>query len=68
MANLVPNIQAFAEASGSGAAVFELIKRESKINIFREDGEMPSKLNGDIEFRNVHFTYPSRQEAKVRFL
>ncbi len=65
MGNLIPNIQAFAEASGSGGYVFQIIDRQSKINIFDPEGNIPSKLIGDIEFRNVHFTYPSRQDAPV---
>ena len=63
--NLIPNLQTFGEAAGSGAMVFELIERESKINIFKDEGEIPSKFAGDIEFRDVHFTYPSRKEAPV---
>jgi ATP-binding cassette, subfamily B (MDR/TAP), member 1 len=66
LANLIPNIQSFAEASGSGALIFEIIKRESKIDIFRNQGDIPTKLTGDIEFKNVHFTYPSRTESPVR--
>ncbi|CAF2728582.1 unnamed protein product [Rotaria sp. Silwood2] len=65
LANLIPNIQSFAEALGSGAYVFQIIKRESKINVCNNDGEIPSKFIGDIEFKNVHFTYPSRQEAPI---
>lgn len=62
----MPNLQAFAEGATSGALVFEMIDRESKINIFNNDGIVPSKLIGDLEFRNIHFTYPSRKEAPVR--
>ncbi|CAF1405022.1 unnamed protein product [Adineta steineri] len=63
LTSLTPNLQAFAEATGSGGYVFEIIQRKSKINIFSDDGKIPSKFTGDIEFKNVHFTYPSRQEA-----
>ncbi|CAF0978121.1 unnamed protein product [Adineta steineri] len=65
LGNLTPNLQAFAEASGSGGYVFDVIKRKSKINIFSDDGKIPSKFTGDIEFKNIHFTYPSRQEAPI---
>jgi len=67
LANLTPNLQAFAEGSGSGGYVFEIIQRKSKINIFSDDGKIPSKFTGDIEFKNVHFTYPSRKDAPVRY-
>lgn len=66
LASLIPNLQSFAEASGSGGYVYQIIDRKSKIDIFDEQGEVPSKFTGDIEFKNVHFTYPSRQEAPVR--
>jgi ATP-binding cassette subfamily B (MDR/TAP) protein 1 len=65
LANLIPNIQSFAEASGSGGYVFEIIERKSKIDIFNNDGEIPSKFIGDIEFKDIRFTYPSRQDASV---
>ena len=68
LVNLIPNLQAFAESATSGAAVFEVINRESQIDILKNDGEIPSTLIGDIEFRNVQFTYPSRQDASVSIL
>ncbi len=66
MANLIPNLQSFAEASGSGAYVFQIIDRQSKINIFDDQGDIPAKFTGDIEFKNIHFTYPARQDALVK--
>jgi ATP-binding cassette subfamily B (MDR/TAP) protein 1 len=65
LSNLIPNIQSFAQASGSGAYVFQIIDRQSKIDIFNDSGDVLTKFTGDIEFRNVHFTYPSRQDAPV---
>ena len=66
LSSLFPDLQGFAEALGSGKYVFQIIERESKINIFNNDGEIPSNLKGDIEFKNVQFTYPSRQDVSVR--
>ncbi|CAF0902236.1 unnamed protein product [Adineta steineri] len=65
LANLIPNIQSFAEASGSGAYVFQVIERQSKINIFSDEGETPPDFTGDIEFKNVQFTYPARKDAPI---
>ena len=62
---VLPNIQAFAEANGSGAYVFDIIERKSKIDRMLDEGISPSTLVGDIEFENVYFTYPSRTEAPV---
>lgn len=65
LATLVPNLQAFAEALVAGRYAFEIIDRESKINAFNNVGEIPSELTGDIEFKNVHFSYPARQNMPV---
>ncbi|CAF1394040.1 unnamed protein product [Adineta ricciae] len=65
LSSLIPNLQSFAEASGSGAYVFDVIQRKSKINIFSTDGEQPATFTGDIEFKDVQFTYPARQDAPV---
>jgi len=65
LSNLIPNIQSFAEANGSGGYVFQIIDRQSKINIFDDQGIIPSKFVGNIEFKDVHFTYPSRTGAPV---
>jgi ABC-type multidrug transport system fused ATPase/permease subunit len=62
---LIQPIQSFAKALSSGGYVFEIIERQSQIDIFNDNGEIPSNFIGEIEFRNVHFTYPSRQEALV---
>ncbi|XP_057995003.1 ABC transporter B family member 15-like [Hevea brasiliensis] len=41
-------------------SVFRILKRESKMNSYCEDGINPEKIRGDIEFREVHFFYPTR--------
>ncbi|CAF1251776.1 unnamed protein product [Rotaria sordida] len=56
-------LQSFAEASDG--YVFDINKREKKINIFRNDGEISSNFIGDTEFKNVYFTYPSRKELSI---
>lgn len=30
-----------------------------------KDGHKPDSVKGDIEFKNIHFSYPSRKDAKV---
>lgn len=32
-----------------------------------EDGEKPEHITGDIEFNDVNFTFPARQEKPVMF-
>ncbi|KAM9308064.1 ATP-dependent translocase ABCB1-like [Gastrophryne carolinensis] len=60
-----PNIEAFATARGAAFGVFAIIDEEPKIDSFSTAGHKPDKIKGDIEFRNVTFTYPSRPEVKV---
>lgn len=38
------------------------------INSFSEDGFKPDTITGNIEFKNIHFSYPSRPEIKVCFI
>ncbi|KAL7241120.1 hypothetical protein ACSBR2_006696 [Camellia fascicularis] len=41
-------------------SVFMILKRKSKMEPDEMDGVEPEKLNGDIEFKDVYFAYPSR--------
>ncbi|ORX47670.1 multidrug resistance protein 1 [Piromyces finnis] len=55
---------AISAATGAAAILFHIIQREPKIN--KESGECPSQpLKGHIEFRDVHFTYPSRPDTEI---
>jgi hypothetical protein len=38
----------------------------SKIDAFTNEGEKPKTVVGDIELKNVVFTYPARQDTPVR--
>ncbi|CAF3274455.1 unnamed protein product [Rotaria sp. Silwood2] len=65
-----PFLQSFSEARGAALSVFRLIDKEkdpnaNEINVLKEDTESIYDINGDIEFNNVDFTYPSRKEASV---
>ncbi|XP_076869033.1 ATP-dependent translocase ABCB1 isoform X1 [Brachyhypopomus gauderio] len=60
-----PNIQAFASARGAAHKVFSVIDHEPSIDSFSDQGYKPDVVKGNIEFRNIHFTYPSRQDVKV---
>ncbi|OUM64641.1 hypothetical protein PIROE2DRAFT_53955 [Piromyces sp. E2] len=54
----------FGEATGAAAKLFHIIERKPVIDC--EVGECPKgQLHGDIEFRNVHFTYPARPDIEI---
>jgi len=41
--------------------------QKTKIDATSDDGDKPQSITGDIEFDNITFTYPARQEAPVCF-
>ncbi|CAF4110700.1 unnamed protein product, partial [Rotaria sordida] len=58
------------KARGAAAAVFRLIDEgnDPSINeadVWKDDTESIYNINGDIQFDNVDFIYPSRKEAPV---
>lgn len=40
-------------------------KKKPVINSESDNGETPSSVTGNIEFKNVEFNYPSRKEIKI---
>ncbi|KAL5289501.1 pgp-2.2 family protein [Megaselia abdita] len=60
-----PQIEAFSAARGAASYVFSIIDRISPIDAMSEEGESPSSMKGDIEFKDIHFHYPSRSNINV---
>lgn len=60
-----PQIEAFAAAKGAAISVFSIIDRVSPIDAMDESGQKPTSIKGDIEFKDVHFHYPSRDNIRV---
>uniref|UniRef100_H3AJ76 ATP binding cassette subfamily B member 4 n=1 Tax=Latimeria chalumnae TaxID=7897 RepID=H3AJ76_LATCH len=60
-----PSMEAIANARGAAHGIFKIIDNEPKIDSFSESGYKPEKIKGNIEFKNVHFTYPSRPEVQI---
>src|SRR3990167_10591354 len=46
-------------------SIYQVIERKSKIPLNDPNGHVPQYIEGDIEFRDVEFSYPSRPETKV---
>ncbi|RXM98666.1 Multidrug resistance protein 2 [Acipenser ruthenus] len=55
----------YAKAKISAQRIFMLLVDKPTIDIYSEDGEKPSDFEGNIEFRNIHFAYPTRQTSQV---
>ncbi|XP_043821901.1 ATP-dependent translocase ABCB1 isoform X2 [Dromiciops gliroides] len=60
-----PSIEAFANARGAAYEVFRIIDNNPSIDSYSISGHKPDNINGNLEFKNVHFTYPSRKEVKI---
>lgn len=66
IARLSPFLESFACARGSATNIFAVIDRESKIDSQSTDGKIINfGVKGNIEFRNVSFTYPSRKDVPI---
>ncbi|CAF4431745.1 unnamed protein product [Rotaria sp. Silwood2] len=67
---MIPFFQSFSEARGAAAEVFRLIEEGNNVDVnekvvWKEYTESFYNIDGDIEFDNVNFTYPSRKDASV---
>ncbi|CAF1154852.1 unnamed protein product [Adineta ricciae] len=61
----IPNIQSFVEALSGGGYIFDLLERKSNIDASVIAPAEPLTITGDIEFKNVDFTYPTRQNVPI---
>uniref|UniRef100_A0A5F8GIF1 Multidrug resistance protein 1 n=1 Tax=Monodelphis domestica TaxID=13616 RepID=A0A5F8GIF1_MONDO len=60
-----PSIEAFANARGAAYEVFKIIDNNPAIDSYSGSGHKPDNIKGNLEFKNVHFTYPSRKDVKI---
>uniref|UniRef100_A0A4W6CFN4 ATP-binding cassette, sub-family B (MDR/TAP), member 4 n=1 Tax=Lates calcarifer TaxID=8187 RepID=A0A4W6CFN4_LATCA len=60
-----PNIQTFASARGAAHKVYSIIDHKPSIDSFSEAGYKPDSIKGNIEFKNINFTYPSRPDVQI---
>ncbi|XP_068829098.1 phosphatidylcholine translocator ABCB4 isoform X3 [Capricornis sumatraensis] len=60
-----PCIDAFANARGAAYAIFAIIDNDPKIDSFSERGHKPDNIKGNLEFKDVHFSYPARPDVQI---
>ncbi|XP_009280328.2 PREDICTED: ATP-binding cassette sub-family B member 5 [Aptenodytes forsteri] len=60
-----PNLESMANARGAAYEVYRIINKKRLIDSSSKEGYKPDKLIGEIEFRNIHFSYPSRPDVKI---
>ena len=64
ISNAAPDLQAFSQAKAAGKEVFKVLKRKPEIN-YESGGTILDKVTGNIELREVDFTYPSCDDNPI---
>ncbi|PYH63590.1 ABC transporter ATP-binding protein [Aspergillus vadensis CBS 113365] len=65
LSQALPAIVNITQANAAASRVFSVIERRSPIDPSASTGVMHSRVRGEISFKGVHITYPSRPEGKV---
>jgi ATP-binding cassette subfamily B (MDR/TAP) protein 1 len=65
ISQVAPFLQLFSSAAGAFEKLVETMHRVSTIDGTAPTGQILPAILGEIEFRNVSFTYPSRSGAEV---
>ncbi|KAG6426811.1 hypothetical protein SASPL_111045 [Salvia splendens] len=60
-----PCMSAFAAGRAAAYKMFETIKGKPEIDAYDTSGEIPEGIRGNIEFRDVHFSYPARPNEQI---
>ncbi|EGC33546.1 hypothetical protein DICPUDRAFT_80697 [Dictyostelium purpureum] len=60
-----PHLASFASGRGAAFKIYQVINRKSNIDPFSTEGLLHNDVQGNIEYRNVSFAYPSRPDVQV---
>ncbi|EPB81738.1 hypothetical protein HMPREF1544_11524 [Mucor circinelloides 1006PhL] len=62
---LPPNLSAVSSACGAAYKIYSTVDRVPSIDVDTQDGLAPEKFVGEIEFRDVKFSYPTRPDITI---
>ncbi|XP_060086046.1 ATP-dependent translocase ABCB1-like [Ylistrum balloti] len=65
LGNAAPHLQSLAVARGAAYIIFQLIEQKPDIDSESKGGKQPDRIQGNVDFRGVRFTYPARKEVEV---
>ncbi|KAJ3700012.1 hypothetical protein LUZ61_003717 [Rhynchospora tenuis] len=60
-----PCLASFATGQAAAYKMFETIKRKPQIDSYSTEGKKLDDIRGDIEFSDVHFSYPTRPNEMI---
>ncbi|KAI3740407.1 hypothetical protein L2E82_30836 [Cichorium intybus] len=60
-----PCLSAFAEGRAAAYTMFETINRKPKIYAYNRNGIVLEDIKGEIELKEVHFSYPARSNVQI---
>uniref|UniRef100_A0A1J3JST6 ABC transporter B family member 11 n=1 Tax=Noccaea caerulescens TaxID=107243 RepID=A0A1J3JST6_NOCCA len=60
-----PCLTAFAAGQAAAYKMFETIKRKPLIDAYDLNGKVLEDIRGDIELKDVHFSYPARPDEDI---
>ncbi|XP_065254511.1 ATP-dependent translocase ABCB1-like [Emys orbicularis] len=60
-----PYLESVSNARGAAYEVYKVISKHRLLDSSATEGYRPDKLKGEIEFKNIHFSYPSRPDIKI---
>jgi len=65
IADLARWVESATEGRAAARRIFKLIDRSPQIDAMGESGTKLAEVQGRIEFRDVHFWYPSRPDVQI---
>ncbi|CAC5425119.1 ABCB1 [Mytilus coruscus] len=60
-----PTLEVIGNARGAAEKVYEIIEQKSEIDFSSKEGGILEKVEGNILFKNLYFTYPARPDVQV---